>query len=156
MGSHVRILRTQSGKAMPIHRPEIERALAGMGGKLAFLHGSEGEHIVMPALGDERERIVCEADELWARNPDERLLEAMIELARLLGARVRNDDFETLRSVDECYLHPDDRAAREAALASSGPGRAALRRARVIACLKLLLLALVAATALYRNFQGPG
>jgi len=99
---------------------------------------------------------VCEADELWARNPDERLLEAMIELARLLGARVRNDDFETLRSVDECYLHPDDRAAREAALASSGPGRAALRRARVIACLKLLLLALVAATALYRNFQGPG
>jgi len=49
MGSHVRILRTQSGKAMPLRRPEIERALAGMGGKLAFLHGSEGEHIVMPA-----------------------------------------------------------------------------------------------------------
>jgi len=153
MGHHARILRTLSGTTIPIHRPEIERALASMGGKLAFLPGSEGEHIVMPALDDERERIVCEPDALWARNPDERLLEAMIELARLLGARVRNDDFETFRSLDECYLHPDD---REAALAAGRPGRSAPRRARLIACLKLLLLATVAAIALYRNFQGPG
>lgn len=154
MGYYVHILRTESGRAQPIPADDILRALGKMNGRLVARPGSEGQQLVMPALGDEREVIVCEDEELWARNPDERLVEAMIELAGHLGARVRNDDFETLRSLTDSYVHPDDRAERDAAIAAARAPRTMARGRRVATGVKLLFLGVVLVTALVRHFQG--
>lgn len=156
MGYDVHILRTVSGTSQPISRNEVDRALREMNGRLAVLPGSDGTQLYMPALGDEREVIVCEDEELWAKNPGEPLVEAMIELARHLGARVRNDDFETLRSLTDSYLHPDDRAERDAAVAAAGRGRRLPRGRKVATGVKLLFLGVVLVTALVRHFQGAG
>lgn len=155
MGRYVQILRTVSGTSQPFSRSEVDRALREMNGCLAFLPGSENTQLYMPALGDEREVIVCEDEELWAKNPGEPLVEAMIELAGHLGARVRNDDFETLRSLTDSYLHPDDRAERDAAAAAAaGRGRMLPRGRKVATGVKLLFLGVVLVTALVRHFQG--
>jgi len=45
---------------------------------------------------------------LWVKNPSASFLATMIELAEKLSARVRGDEFETYRSPDETYEHPDD------------------------------------------------
>lgn len=154
MAYHLYILRTGSGKQRPIRQDELLQALGKMHGKLAVLPGSGETQLHMPALGDTREVIVREDEELWARNPDERLVEAMIELAGHLGARVRNDDYETLRSLDESYVHPDDRAERDAAIAAARRPRTMPRGRRLATGFKLLFLGAVLVTALVRHFQG--
>ncbi len=154
MGYYLYIVRTESGKPRPIPKDELGQTLARMNGKLAVLPGSEGTQLYMPALGEEREVIVCEDEELWAKNPGEPLAEAMIALAAQLGARVRNDDFETLRSLDDSYVHPDDRAERDAAIAAARKPRTLLGGRKVATGVKLLFLGVVLVTALVRHFEG--
>ncbi|AVR96014.1 hypothetical protein C9I28_09930 [Pseudoduganella armeniaca] len=74
-----------------------------------------------PTHGGEGNVLFLQVGELWASNPSLQLLGMMIELARELDARVRNDDFETYRTVFETYVHPDD--AAQAALARAGRRR---------------------------------
>ena len=53
--------------------------------------------------------------ELWAKTPDAWELDAMIELAGALDARVRGDEFETYETGERSYAHPDDiKAMRDA------------------------------------------
>lgn len=47
-------------------------------------------------------------DELWAKTPDAWELDSMIELAGVLDARVRGDEFETHETSEPSYAHPDD------------------------------------------------
>lgn len=156
MGYYLYIVRTESGKPRRIPKDELDQALARMNGKLAFLPGSEGTQLYMPVLGDERDLIVCEDEELWAKNPGEPLVEAMIELAGHLGARVRNDDLETLRSPNDSYVHPDDKAERDAAIAAARRPPSMARGRKAATGVKLLFLGVVLVLALVRHFQGPG
>ncbi|WP_139232641.1 hypothetical protein [Duganella sp. CF458] len=81
-----------------------------MSDRLAFDQDAQPDpQVYQPARGDESEIMLLEDGELWAKNPSEEFLGLMIELAGLLGARARGDEFETYRSLDETYHHPDDR-----------------------------------------------
>ncbi len=110
MGYHVTILRTEAGIRQPITEDEVRRAIVPMAGRFEIFPGTKEFWLHQPALGDESEILVVEDDELWAKNPSDRFLELMIELAGYLGARVRGDEWETYRSLDDTYIHPDDQA----------------------------------------------
>lgn len=49
-------------------------------------------------------------DSLWLSNPDEDILQLLIDIADsfLDGSRVRGDELETYASISEFYHHPDD------------------------------------------------
>ena len=126
MGYHVKIVRTVSGQARPITRDELERALGAMQGRLVFDAGqSSGTQLYEPAKGDASEILIFDSGELWASTPSDPFLSLMIELADLLGARVRGDELETYRTLDDVYQHPDDAALRR----DAGPAPARPRSA---------------------------
>lgn len=155
MGYHVTIVRTEAGKNLRIAADEVRAAVGKMDGLLAVQQGVDELRLVLPALGDESEVIVCEDDALWAKNPDPDLIAAMIALAGQLGARVRGDEFETYRSLDDTYIHPDDEGAhREMVAAHQARLRAQARRQKMASSLKLCFLAIVLAVAAWRALNG--
>lgn len=58
--------------------------------------------------------------ELWAKTPDAWELDSMIELAGVLDARVRGDEFETHETSERCYARADDIDPRRDAERKSG------------------------------------
>lgn len=109
MGYHVAILRTASGQGVPIGEAEVRQAVKRMAGRLEVMPGKPDFWLYQPAIGEESEIVAFSEGELWTSNPGIPLLELMIELAGYLGARVRGDELETYRTVDDHYIHPDDR-----------------------------------------------
>ncbi|RLP52931.1 MAG: hypothetical protein D6160_18135 [Ketobacter sp.] len=53
--------------------------------------------------------------ELWIKNPEPAHIEQFIELANILGGRVRGDELETYKAANETYFHPDDKSLIEQA-----------------------------------------
>lgn len=98
---------------MPIGEADVRQAVIRMAGRLELMPGKPGLWLYQPALGDESEIVIVDDGELWASNPSEPLLALMIELAGYLDARVRGDELETYRTVDDTYIHPDDRELAE-------------------------------------------
>ncbi len=106
MGYHISILRAASD---PIGLEEVTQAISRMSGRLAFDQDAQPDPLICrPEQGDASEIMLLEDGELWAKNPSVEFLRLMIELAGLLGARVRGDELETYRTPDETYQHPDD------------------------------------------------
>ena len=115
MSYHVTILRTKEGTRIPISRGEIESVIASRK-DLQAKPGRDGELYITPLAADHPgPTLIWEGGEIWSRNPDDATLALMLELAAAMGARVRGDELETYRTVDETYQHPDDRAEIEAA-----------------------------------------
>lgn len=109
MGYHVSIIRTASGRAQPISKDELVKALASMDGRLVIDPAQPSAvQVVAPAMGDSSPRLLLEDGELWSSSPDDEFINLMIELANKLGARVRGDELETYRTLDDVYNHPDD------------------------------------------------
>jgi hypothetical protein len=116
MGYHVTILRTGNGEQIPITKDEIVNAIRGSS-KFQASNDANGEPIIEIDTGTNPNPCVWHSDgELWTKNPDEATLNGMCELASLLGARVRGDEFETYRSASDFYYHPDDEGVRSEAL----------------------------------------
>ncbi|HEY0062343.1 MAG TPA: hypothetical protein VGC21_09500 [Telluria sp.] len=122
MGYHLTILRTSGAHPRPISLTELTAALAVLGGRLALSRADDGAlHITDPARGDASPLLILDetVGELWSSGPDDQFISRMIELGNLMGARVRGDEYETYRSVDQPYIHADDHALlaeQEAAL----------------------------------------
>ena len=116
MSYHVTILRTTSGKKIPIVRDEIESIIASRK-DLQVTSEGEGQWYIKTIAppGPSGATLTWEGGEIWTKNPDEATMALMLELAAALGARVRGDELETYRTVEETYSHPDDRAETEAA-----------------------------------------
>jgi hypothetical protein len=109
MGRHVTLLRTRGGLPQPIAPDENTHALRLMRSPYVLAPDARADaRLVDPAAPDGTEVIFLQAGELWASSPGDALLATMIALARELGGRVRDDDFQTYRTLDETYLHPDD------------------------------------------------
>ena len=115
MSYHVTILRTKEGRRIPIERGEIEAVIASHK-DLQTTPGRDGElNITTIAGGHSGPLLIWKDGEIWTKNPDDATMALMLALAATLGARVRSDELETYRTVDETYHHPDDRAELEAA-----------------------------------------
>lgn len=87
-----------------------------------------GDHLVARVMhGDDGEP--------WCKLMNEEELGHVITLAGALSARARGDEFESYRSVEDWYVHPADKAEREAADAARAalPSRSARQwRARLM------------------------
>lgn len=144
MGYHVTILRTKAGQPDPITRDEVVRALAPMGGRLAVDHDQPGAmQLVEPSKGDQSELLFMDDGELWAKTPSDAFVALMIELADRLGARVRGDEFETYRALDDVYVHADDAEAVRADQAMVADRRRTAGRDEWLARFKVMGIAMI-------------
>ncbi|MDP1658718.1 MAG: hypothetical protein Q8L73_05130 [Methylotenera sp.] len=117
MGYHVHILRKKNGRLKPILRSELETLVSiipNLSIKPANLKSSELT-LVASSNGKEIVWLTLQNGELWTKNPQENELQVMLEIADKLGdgARVRGDEFETYKSLDETYIHPNDVKEKE-------------------------------------------
>jgi hypothetical protein len=109
MGKHVTILRTRAGIRRPLEPAEIAAALARLGSPCVLMPDARADaRLIDPTAPDDSEVLFLQAGELWASNPDDALLALMLDLARELGGRVRDEALQTYRSGTETYVHPDD------------------------------------------------
>jgi hypothetical protein len=108
MSYHVTILRTRAGVAHPLSREEVLAAASARPEVRCDLSSDDGLTVVLKAADPESPVLWFRDGELWTKNPDEETLAFMVSFASELGARVRGDEFETYRTVDETYVHPDD------------------------------------------------
>ena len=115
MGYHVTILRTRQGTQIPISLEEAVSATSSIDGWRYFkspptfeFQGKEGSCTLWYQDG-----------ELWTKTPEEWQLDAMVALAKRLGARVRGDEWETYDSTNKTFHHPDDVPLRKEAEARS-------------------------------------
>lgn len=101
-----------------------------MKGRLVIDPTADGAtRVVAPSMGARSPLLLLEDGELWSSTPDDDFIGLMIELAKLLGARVRGDELESYRTLDEVYEHPDDAPLRRAAArARPRPRQSALWR----------------------------
>jgi hypothetical protein len=114
VGYHVQILRRRSGRRDPITRSEIEAlALSDSGLRIEPPSPKSADlNLVISRSGSEVASLALQNGKLWAKNPEESAIQVMIDLAKQLGARVRGDEFETYRSIDETYFDPEDAEER--------------------------------------------
>ena len=95
MGYHVSIIRTPS----PITSKEVGLAMSNLS-KYEFTEGKitrHGSFFLQFTNG-----------ELWISNPGEQDIDDMLEIANVLNARVRGDEYETYLGGKETYTHDDD------------------------------------------------
>lgn len=105
MGYHLSILRTNGKQNIPIDQMEIE-SLPGAFPEWQF----DTKQIALVSVDDRDDApaLWFTDGQLWTTNPSDETIASMITLANKLGARVRGDEFETYRTVNETYVHPDD------------------------------------------------
>jgi hypothetical protein len=139
MGYHVTILRSRARRQAPIARNEVEAAVAARSDLVATPRGDELE-ITLPAEGGSSPLLIWQDGEVWTSNPDERTIQLMLELAEALGARVRGDELETYRTVNETFIHPDDEKDVRLARSSSN---GLLWRSRIKGFIPILVLSLI-------------
>ena len=137
MGYHVTILRTRGKASLPIDEDEIERAAA-------TLPGWRYDRAARTLHADDGVQLWYQDGELWTKNPDGAAIGRMIALADVLGARVRGDEGETYRSLDDACSHPDDEDAQRAAHASSDRWRRRERRTWIVRGIVVALLVILA------------
>lgn len=137
MGYHVTILRTRGKVSLPIAEDEIERAAA-------TVPGGRYDRAERTLHADGGLQLWYQDGELWTKNPDDDAIEQMIALADALGARVRGDEGETYRSLDDSYTHPDDEEAHRATAASLDRWRRRERRTWIVRGIVVALLVILA------------
>jgi ribosomal protein L22 len=115
MSYHLTLLRSAAGRQIPISFEEAKAAAAALEGWTV----TEAPPILSIGTG-ERQTMLRHADgELWTDQPTPWTIEHMLALAPLLQGRVRGDEFETYRTADAIYRHPDDRALKAQAARES-------------------------------------
>lgn len=123
MGYHVTILRTKDKQHEPITLEETKKLIASMPGfKLqpsTILKGSF--EISLPQSDGEEYVLLWQEGEIWTKNPDDKTMQVMLNLAKRLNARVRGDELETYVTLDETYQHPDDLAIQASEQTTSKP-----------------------------------
>lgn len=123
MSYHATVLRKQ-GKISP---EEVGRALASMPNLMISTSKDNGFEVSPIDSSKLKFTLFITDGEAWVANPDRDAIGVLIDLADKLGGRVRGDEFETYRTPDETYRHPDDAAAVEAA---DGLSKTMWRRSR--------------------------
>ena len=115
MSYHVTILRTTGGRRSSIEREEVIQAVEAQ--RRLKIYKSDGRSLEFSALNSNQggPLLIWENGEIWTKNTDKETLQLMIDLADLLKARVRGDEFETYETPERTYIHPDDKKTIEEA-----------------------------------------
>ncbi len=109
MGYHVTILRTDKGKKIPISQNEVEQLISSIDA-LKSKQDSLGRVLITDSTGVDTDLfLVWQDGEIWAKGPDEKTIQLMINIAEKLQARVRGDELETYSNSNETYIHEDDK-----------------------------------------------
>lgn len=134
MGYHVTILRTREGKPDPLTKSEIESLVKYFPGSHISVD-KRNEDVLNVEIVQDGKDVVCLAfqrGELWTKNPGDGEIQAMINIANRLGARVRGDDFSTFKTLEESYIHPDDQGEFSQAEVESKRAISRVKRNRMI------------------------
>jgi hypothetical protein len=93
--------------------------------------------------------------EIWTKNPSEELIGYMIEIAPKFGARVRGDEGEYYRTLEDVYYEEDGHEVSMEAHNQKLAAAAAFRRKKqwIWHCLRLLLLLMAAYFLTRQNFR---
>ena len=146
MSYHFTILRTKGARSLPITEAEFAAAAAAVPELVVVYETRQAEY---RRDGKVRAILRWRAGEIWTAVAEPDVIAVLLQVAERLGARVRGDEFETYRTPEESYLHPDDRAEKERAEELSRSMRRATRRRQWVAhaCIfgVFALLALAAA-----------
>jgi hypothetical protein len=105
MGYHVTILRTKDASYIPIEFEEVQKAINSLNG---WEYIRQDNAFVKTSENNDSCILWYDNGELWTKTPSDWALEQMLDLAPLLSARVRGDEFETYKTIDRWYIHPDD------------------------------------------------
>lgn len=111
MGYHAAIVRKLNGKEYPLREDEVRALTATIpSSRIDPCSLKDGELDFVISKNDSISyRFVLQHGQLWTKNPSDDEIETMLEVAHFLNARVRGDEFETYRSVNDTYIHPDDK-----------------------------------------------
>ncbi len=142
MGYLVTVIRTVGKERIPITQEELARAVSNLA-EMQLTRDHEGRPVIaLLRDGKADPALALHHGEIWANSPDRATLQAMLELAKLLRARVRGDGFESYRAVDDVYDHPDDHEERCAAeQATRNAWRGANRRQWILnACIVVVFV----------------
>jgi hypothetical protein len=105
MGYHLTILRTQGAKQLPISEVEFTEACQSQVG----LDIADDPSVArFTCCGELVATLKLQDGEVWTNVAEPEVIGLMLELAEKLGARVRGDEGETYRSIDDVFTHPDD------------------------------------------------
>lgn len=116
----VKIIRTKSGRVIPIQWHEINDAAVDVIGLAVSVDESNTLRVTTSDSGMRGDCLLYFEDgEIWTKTPTEEVLAVMIALAGKLNARVRGEEFESYRTPSDTYVHPDDSLASKARLEES-------------------------------------
>jgi hypothetical protein len=124
MGYHLTIVRSARGRKLPISFDEARAAALALGG---WQCDDDPQQLTFTTEAG-AVTLWHERGTLWTSSPEEGAWPPMLDLAQRLGARLRGDEFETYRSRDETYTHPDDVLLRRQADAAGEDVLAQSRR----------------------------
>ena len=105
MGYHVTILRSKDAAYVPITLEEVQKAVQLLEG---WEYIEQNHTFIKESSNGDTCTLWYDNGELWTKAPSHWDLQQMIDLASKLDARVRGDEFETYKTADEWYKHPDD------------------------------------------------
>ncbi|RBP37664.1 hypothetical protein DES53_11346 [Roseimicrobium gellanilyticum] len=93
--------------------------------------------------------------EIWTKNPPEKLIGYMIEIAPKFGARVRGDEGEYYRTLDDVYYEEDGRVVSQEEQNQRQAASAAFHKKKRLMwnILRLLLLLMAAYFLTRQNFR---
>ena len=111
MGYHVTILRPTGHPNQSITISDLQSDSVE---NLGWRYVTENDSVSLKNGQDPTQTLYLSEGTLWTSNPTEAALRRMVELAEVLGARVRGDELETYRADLTTHVHPDDKGQASA------------------------------------------
>ena len=118
MGYYLTIVRTNGEKQNPISKDEIV-SLVNSGESYSFEDHGNYLNIRKTSESGQDFYFIYQDGLVWIKNPEPEHVDALVDVAKILGGRVRGDEFETYISSNETFVHPDDLRLIEQAKAIS-------------------------------------
>ncbi|KPA19576.1 hypothetical protein MHK_000197 [Candidatus Magnetomorum sp. HK-1] len=109
MGYHVTITRRRDGKNNPISKKEWENFVS-LSSDLSLEKLQDGNIYTVWKINNEIiGTLGWSYGEIWTKNPEDKFLAKMIEIANRLDARVQGDEGEYYRTVQDAYYDPGEK-----------------------------------------------
>lgn len=110
MSYHVTILKTENGDRVPLSQEAVGAAVKSLAGLTIVSETLGSLEVQFLTSTGSKASLIWQDGEVWTQNPEPETLSVMMALAERLHARVRGDEFETYRTLDATFTHPDDEA----------------------------------------------